>query len=446
LTVQFISIFPGSPLSPSYKTVRFYDNQNRLQRVLIYASNMDATAFKRSQREDYEYDSASGRINKVLLFVRGSNNDWIPSIIGQYTYTPAGSLIGILEVDATTKEPYRRFVFSQNAALGYQQTEFSYWNPGNGNWNLPLQTTRDYDDAFGRPIAQVQIYNLGPITGADSTRYEYVPNTDCLHKIKQFDGNGSPLTLYRETVHFYGKSVATITPTGNNFKVYPSPASVWLTVEGAEGASALLLPVPRFTIHPSTFYPSQKLAYTESNMLPLGTPAPDFELPEPATGATVRLQSVAANHRATVVMFLCNHCPYVLYVNPEMVRLVSDYKPRGVAFVGISSNDAVTHPEDAPDLMGEHARAVGYDFPYLYDESQSVARAYDAACTPDFYVFDEDLQLTYRGQLDPSRPKRNPIPSTGEDLRAALDAVLEGKPASVVQRPSGGCNIKWRES
>lgn len=180
-------------------------------------------------------------------------------------------------------------------------------------------------------------------------------------------------------------------------------------------------------------------------MLPLGTAAPDFELPEPATGNTVRLQDAAAGHRATVVMFLCNHCPYVLYINPEIVRVVADYKPRGVAFIGISSNDAAAYPDDAPDRMVEHAQAVGYDFPYLYDESQSVARAYDAACTPDFYVFDEDLRLTYRGQLDASRPKRNPVPSTGEDLRAALDAVLEGKPAILVQRPSGGCNIKWKE-
>ena len=179
-------------------------------------------------------------------------------------------------------------------------------------------------------------------------------------------------------------------------------------------------------------------------MLPLGTAAPDFELPEPATGINVRLQDIAAGHRATVVMFLCNHCPYVLYINPEIVRVVADYKSRGVAFVGISSNDATAYPEDAPDKMVEHAHTVGYDFPYLYDESQSVARAYDAACTPDFYVFDEDLRLTYRGQLDPSRPKRNPIPSTGEDLRAALDAALEGTPASLVQRPSGGCNIKWK--
>lgn len=186
------------------------------------------------------------------------------------------------------------------------------------------------------------------------------------------------------------------------------------------------------------------MAYTESNMLPLGTAAPEFALPDTVSGETVRLSDVAGE-RATVVMFLCNHCPYVLYVNPEIVRVVADYKTRGVSFVGISSNDAVAYPDDGPDKMAAHAREVGYTFPYLYDETQEVARAYDAACTPDFYVFDAGRKLVYRGQLDPSRPKRNPVPSTGEDLRAALDAVLAGRPADPVQRPSGGCNIKWKE-
>ncbi|MDX1910773.1 MAG: thioredoxin family protein [Saprospiraceae bacterium] len=187
------------------------------------------------------------------------------------------------------------------------------------------------------------------------------------------------------------------------------------------------------------------MAYTESNMIPLGTVAPDFELPNPATGKTVGLRDVAAGAKATVVMFLCNHCPYVLYVNPEIVRIVEAYGPQGVAFVGINSNDAETHPEDAPEKMPAHARSVGYTFPYLYDESQEVARTYDAACTPDFYIFDSHLQLAYRGQLDPSRPKRNPVEPTGEDLRAALDAVLNNRPVNPQQRPSGGCNIKWKK-
>lgn len=179
-------------------------------------------------------------------------------------------------------------------------------------------------------------------------------------------------------------------------------------------------------------------------MIPLGTKAPDFELPDMLSGKTLRLSDMASA-RATVVMFLCNHCPYVLYVNPEIVRIAAKYHPLGVSFIGISSNDAAAYPEDAPDKMKDHAREVGYTFPYLYDESQDVARAYDAACTPDFYVFDGNLKLVYRGQLDASRPKRNPIPSTGEDLRAALDAVLAGRPVEGIQRPSGGCNIKWKD-
>jgi thiol-disulfide isomerase/thioredoxin len=179
-------------------------------------------------------------------------------------------------------------------------------------------------------------------------------------------------------------------------------------------------------------------------MVPLGTVAPDFSLLEPATGHTLSLHDLKGNH-ATVIMFLCNHCPYVLYINPELVHIVQDYAAKGVRFIGINSNDAETHPDDAPDKMGPHAQAVGYTFPYLYDETQAVARIYDAACTPDFYVFDHELKLAYRGQMDSSRPKRNEVPPTGEDLRAALKAVLNGEPVPEPQRPSGGCNIKWRE-
>jgi len=185
------------------------------------------------------------------------------------------------------------------------------------------------------------------------------------------------------------------------------------------------------------------MAYTESNMLPLGTKAPDFTLPDTISGNMISLHDIASP-KATVVMFLCNHCPYVLYVNNEIVRIAIEYSAKGVQFVAISSNDATAYPEDGPDKMRDHALETGYAFPYLYDESQEVARIYDAACTPDFYVFDAQLRLAYRGQLDNSRPKRNPVPVTGEDLRTALDAVLAGKPANPVQRPSGGCNIKWK--
>lgn len=186
------------------------------------------------------------------------------------------------------------------------------------------------------------------------------------------------------------------------------------------------------------------MAYTESNMLPLGTKAPPFHLPDTVTGNWISLENIRSE-KCTVVMFLCNHCPYVLHVNPEIVRIVRDYQAKGVSFVGISSNDVVNYPQDGPDKMKEHAATVGYTFPYLYDESQAVAKAYDAACTPDFYVFDDELKLVYRGRIDGSRPK-NDLPLTGADLRAALDAVLDGKTVAEKQYPSAGCNIKWKNS
>ena len=184
------------------------------------------------------------------------------------------------------------------------------------------------------------------------------------------------------------------------------------------------------------------MAFTESNILPIGTIAPDFSLPDTVSGRQLSFADVAGE-RATVVMFLCNHCPYVLHVNAEIVRLVADYRPKGVHFVGISSNDAEKYPADGPAEMTVHAAAVGYDFPYLYDETQAVARAYDAACTPDFYVFDGEKKLVYLGRLDGSRPKNDILPD-GKDLRAALDAVLAGRPPLENQLPSGGCNIKWK--
>ena len=185
------------------------------------------------------------------------------------------------------------------------------------------------------------------------------------------------------------------------------------------------------------------MAYTLSTMLPLGTTAPNFTLPDTVSGKELSLENLQSD-KATVVMFLCNHCPYVIHVNEALVALAKDYQERGVSFIGISSNDAVNYPQDGPDLMKEHAETVGYPFPYLYDESQEVAKAYDAACTPDFYIFNEAMRLVYRGQLDGSRPKSGK-PVTGEDLRGALDAVLVGRPAAGMQRPSGGCNIKWKK-
>lgn len=184
------------------------------------------------------------------------------------------------------------------------------------------------------------------------------------------------------------------------------------------------------------------MAFTESNMLPLGSDAPPFVLPDTVSGNQISLQELASDV-ATVVMFICNHCPYVIHVNDELVRLANDYLPKGVSFVAISSNDAEKYPQDGPYKMKELAEKLQYPFPYLYDESQNVARAFDAACTPDFYVFDKNLKLVYRGRLDDSRPNSG-TPLTGKDLRAALDAMIDGKPVAKKQYPSGGCNIKWK--
>jgi len=184
------------------------------------------------------------------------------------------------------------------------------------------------------------------------------------------------------------------------------------------------------------------MALTSSTMLPLGSPAAAFSLPDTVTGRTLSLDQLKSD-KATVVMFICNHCPYVKHVQRELVRLGRDYRSKGVAFIAISSNDADGYPEDAPARMAAVAREFDYPFPYLYDESQAVAKAYKAACTPDFFVFDGHLQLAYRGQLDDSRPG-NGKPVTGRDLRAALDALLAGRPVGSIQVPSMGCNIKWR--
>ena len=183
------------------------------------------------------------------------------------------------------------------------------------------------------------------------------------------------------------------------------------------------------------------MALTPSTMLPLGTTAPDFDLPEPLTGQSRALQRLRGA-RGTLVMFLCNHCPYVKHVNPELVRLGRDYLARGIGMVAISSNDARAYPDDAPPLMAAAARDLGYPFPYLYDESQAVARAYAAACTPDFFLFHAGLSLVYRGRLDASTPG-NGRALDGADLRAALDAVLAGREPAADQQPSMGCNIKW---
>ena len=180
---------------------------------------------------------------------------------------------------------------------------------------------------------------------------------------------------------------------------------------------------------------------TPSTMLPLGTTAPDFDLPN-VDGQMVDY-SAAAGSKGTVVMFICNHCPFVKHVADQLGALGREYLPRGVGFAAISSNDVSAHPADSPEQMVREAEDRGYVFPYLYDETQEVAKAYHAACTPDFYVFDADRKLVYRGQLDPSRPGSD-VPVSGHDLRAALDTLLAGKPPVAAQIPSLGCNIKWK--
>lgn len=184
------------------------------------------------------------------------------------------------------------------------------------------------------------------------------------------------------------------------------------------------------------------MAVTPSVMLPLGTVAPDFNLLDTVSGNTLPLDQLKSPV-ATLIMFICNHCPYVKHVNSELVRLANDYQSQGVSLVAISSNDVINYPQDGPDRMKETAQQLGYQFPYLYDESQQVAGDYQAACTPDFYLFGPDMKLVYRGQLDSSRPG-NGLPVTGEDLRHALDGLITGKDVTSEQIPSVGCNIKWK--
>ena len=177
-------------------------------------------------------------------------------------------------------------------------------------------------------------------------------------------------------------------------------------------------------------------------MIPLGTKAPDFKLPDTVSGKTMSLADIPSEN-ARVVMFICNHCPYVLHVTEEIAKLAKDYTKKGVGFVAISSNDVENYPVDSPQNMKAFAKDEGFSFPYLYDETQEVAKAYDAACTPDFYIFDGADRLAYRGRLDDSRPNSG-IPVTGTELRAALDKVLNGEEVATTQYPSMGCNIKWK--
>lgn len=185
------------------------------------------------------------------------------------------------------------------------------------------------------------------------------------------------------------------------------------------------------------------MALTPSTMLPINTKAPDFTLVDTLSNNMLSLDDIKGK-KGTVIMFICNHCPFVKHVNDELVRLANDYRVTGFGFVAINSNDVAKHPDDSPQNMLEIARLHNYPFPYLFDESQEVAKTYNAACTPDFYLFNADLKLVYRGQLDNSRPG-NGIPVNGRDLREALDNVLSNNPQRSDQKPSIGCNIKWKE-
>lgn len=186
------------------------------------------------------------------------------------------------------------------------------------------------------------------------------------------------------------------------------------------------------------------MAATPSKMVPLGTKAPYFRLPDAVSGKMVSIDDFA-DKPALLVMFICNHCPYVQHIRTALAQFAREYIPKGLAIVAINSNDVSQYPEDSPENMAKEARKVGYTFPYLFDESQEVAKAYGAACTPDFFLFDRERKLVYRGQFDDSRPGNN-VPVTGSDLRAAADAVLEGRPVPEKQKPSLGCNIKWKRA
>lgn len=184
------------------------------------------------------------------------------------------------------------------------------------------------------------------------------------------------------------------------------------------------------------------MSKTPSSMLPLGTQAPHFELNDVVTGERAKLNNSTA-YTASVIMFICNHCPYVKHINEALAQLGNDYIPKGVRFLAINSNDITNYPDDSPENMIISAQTHHYPFPYLFDETQEVAKAFNAACTPDFFVFNQDLSLVYRGQLDDSRPGNN-LPVTGESIRNALDCLLNNIPVNIEQRPSLGCNIKWK--
>lgn len=185
------------------------------------------------------------------------------------------------------------------------------------------------------------------------------------------------------------------------------------------------------------------MARTASSMINLGTRAAAFTLENTVDNTMISLTQ-AKGRVSTIVVFICNHCPFVKHINAQLIQLAVDYEPKGVSLIAISANDALQYPDDGPEQMKIQARELGYPFPYLYDQSQAIAKAYGATCTPDFFVYDKDLLLVYRGQLDDSRPG-NGVPVTGKDIRDSLDALIEGKQPTTIQKPSIGCGIKWKD-
>lgn len=183
---------------------------------------------------------------------------------------------------------------------------------------------------------------------------------------------------------------------------------------------------------------------TYSSMLPLGTLAPDFTLENPLSGREQSLQDLKSS-QGTVIMFMCNHCPYVKHALPEILKITNEYGKKGISFIGINANNPADYPQDAPPKMAELAKSLHFNFPYLFDKTQEIAKAYHAECTPDFFLFDENLKCVYRGRLDESSPGKDPSLLTGKDLRNALDFLLAGKAIDPDQKPSMGCNIKWKE-
>lgn len=266
----FVADIPFTPLTPSFKEVNLYDDLGRLKTYTFYSRSTDGTTFVPSSKEEYTYDPTTGRLTKISNFVLDNGNVWLPTTVLDYTYSSSGQLLSIVEIDPALGEPVLRYVFSENATLGYRQSEFSYWNFSDGTWNAPFTITREYDDEFGRLVATVLRVQTISLSGTDSTRYEYVPNTNCLHRVKNYSALGNSLpALTREEVHFYGKSVSSNTPARLQVEVYPNPAHDWLTVAGVEGGTIRIMDARGVVMYQQASRSSQEVVPVQH--LPSGT-------------------------------------------------------------------------------------------------------------------------------------------------------------------------------